>query len=83
MGVKKLMRLYGWSEHKAWSILETYHGEAPFVKATMKDVRDVAVSRGYVKTILGRRAILSDERKAYIMFNRVIQGSGADLMKKL
>ena len=82
MGIKKLMRLYGWDEYKARDILSIYHGEAPFVKATMKDVRDVAVSRGYVKTILGRRAILSDERKAYIMFNRVIQGSGADLMKK-
>ena len=67
---------------KCWGILNTYHDNAPFIKATTQDVRDVAVNRGYIKTILGRRSILEDKRKAYIMYNRLIQGTAADLVKK-
>ena len=82
MGVKKMMAMYGWSEYRAWEILETYHSNAPFIKYTMRDVERAAMQRGRIKTILGRIAHLSDKKKAYIMFNRLLQGSAADLIKK-
>lgn len=82
MGVNKMKAIYGWDDYKAYEILETYHGNAPFIKYSMSDVSRVATSRGYIKTILGRRSQLKDKRKAYVMFNYLIQGSAADLMKK-
>ena len=82
MGVKKMMAIYGWSEYKCYEILDTYHGNAPFIKYTMGDVERVAKQRGRIKTILGRQSQLNDANKAYVMFNRLIQGSAADQMKK-
>lgn len=38
--------------------------------------------RGFVKTLLGRRSRFLDSYKAYIGLNRVLQGTGADIMKK-
>lgn len=82
MGSNKMAKLYGWDAYKTYEILSTYHDNAPFVKYTMQDVGRAAVSRGYIKTILGRRAQCKDKRKSYVMFNRLIQGSAADLLKK-
>ena len=82
MGVQKMMAIYGWSEYKVREILETYHGNAPFIKYTMRDVERVSLLRGRIKTILKRVSHLTDKRKAYVMYNRLIQGSAADLMKK-
>ena len=82
MGVNKMRKIYGWDEYKAYETLNTYHENAPFVKYSMNDVGRVAKSRGYIKTILGRVSQLPDKEKTYIMFNRLIQGSAADLLKK-
>ena len=82
MGIGKMRRIYGWDEYKAYEMQETYHDNVPFVKFTMNDVGNVAKRRGYIKTILGRIAKLPDKRKAYVMFNRLIQGSAADLIKR-
>jgi len=38
--------------------------------------------RGYVKTLLGRRSRFPTNYKTYIGWNRVIQGTAADIMKK-
>lgn len=38
--------------------------------------------RGFVKTMLGRRSRCINNYKPYIGLNRVLQGSGADIMKK-
>lgn len=38
--------------------------------------------RGYVKTILGRRSRFPNNWKTYIGLNRVLQGSGAEVVKK-
>lgn len=38
--------------------------------------------RGYVKTLVGRRSRFPDSFKTYIGLNRVLQGTGADIMKK-
>ena len=82
MGISKMRKLYGWSEYKAQEVLDTYHNGAPYVKHTMYDVARVAKQRGSIRTIYGRLAQLPDKNKAYVMFNRLIQGSAADLLKK-
>lgn len=38
--------------------------------------------RGYVKTLMGRRSRFPTNYKTYIGLNRVLQGTGADIMKK-
>ncbi len=38
--------------------------------------------RGYVKTMMGRRSRFPSGYKTYIALNRVLQGSGADIMKQ-
>jgi hypothetical protein len=38
--------------------------------------------RGYVKTLLGRRSRCVNNYKPYIGLNRVLQGTGADIMKQ-
>jgi DNA polymerase-1 len=91
MMILTMMELFGWVKEKAERILEMYHEALPFVRTTMLKVSQVVSSRGYIKTLAGRRARLKDpERKgrdglhpdAYKFLNRYTQGSGADLMKK-
>jgi DNA polymerase I-like protein with 3'-5' exonuclease and polymerase domains len=38
--------------------------------------------RGYVKTLAGRRSRFATNHKTYIGLNRVLQGTGADIMKQ-
>jgi len=44
--------------------------------------REKLPHRGYVKTIIGRRSRFPTSYKTYIGLNRVLQGSGADIMKQ-
>ena len=82
MGAKKMSATFGWPLSKCYEVLEQYHDNVPFVKSTINAVTSVAKRRGYIKTILGRHAHLESQSKAYVMFNRLAQGSAADLMKK-
>lgn len=81
MGWKKMASQYGWNADEAQSVYEMYHKKVPFVKETSNMVSTKAKRVGYIRTILGRRARLASPDKAYVMFNRLIQGSAADLMK--
>lgn len=82
MGWKKMAITYGWPEEYAQEIYELYHNRVPFVKETGNRVAQKAKKFGFIRTILNRRARLKSKDKAYIMLNRLIQGSAADLMKK-
>ena len=82
MGARKMSVFFGWSLPKCYEMISHYHKSVPFVKYTADAVSNKALQRGYIMTLLGRRARLVENRKAYIMFNRLIQGSAADLMKK-
>lgn len=86
MGIKTCSEKFRWSLEDSKLFINKYHREAPYVKTTMNNVINVSKGRGYIKTILGRKARVSDEikkyGKEYIMFNRLIQGSAADIMKK-
>ena len=86
MGPGTCSELFGWTYEEAEKLLKRYHEEVPFVKETRGHVVSIAKGRGYIKTILGRRARVTEHmrihKKEYSMFNRLIQGSAADLLKK-
>jgi DNA polymerase-1 len=88
MQIQTMMETFGWSKEDAERITALYHEGAPFVKATMDRVSDVIVKRGYIKTLAGRHCRLRsyngrlDTRSAYKGFNKLIQGSASDMIKK-
>lgn len=55
MGAAKLAQDLGISISEANKLLSTYFKELPFLKQTTRAAMEVAIGRGYVKTILGRR----------------------------
>jgi DNA polymerase I-like protein with 3'-5' exonuclease and polymerase domains len=88
MQLQTMMETFGWNREEAERITMLYHDGAPFVRATMDKVSDVIVKRGYIKTLAGRHCRLrayngrTDTRSAYKGFNKLIQGSAADMTKK-
>jgi DNA polymerase I-like protein with 3'-5' exonuclease and polymerase domains len=88
MQLQTMMETFGWPKEEAERITMLYHEGAPFVKATMDRVSEVLVNRGFIKTLAGRHCHLRsyngrvDTRSAYKGFNKLIQGSAADMTKK-
>ncbi len=86
MGINTCASTFGWTREYAKEVIDLYHTEMPYIKTTMNGVINVSQGRGYIKTLLKRRARASEDivkhKKFYIMFNRLIQGSAADIMKK-
>lgn len=89
MGVKTMSAKFGWSIAHSTELSNQYFEAMPFVKPTRDLIIDKAKMRGYVRTILGRRARLTDSMrtragqrgKEYKLVNYLIQGSAADIMK--
>lgn len=82
MGVQTAARKFGWTMEEAGLFMEQYHRSAPYIKATRKAVSKKAERAGYIYTLMGRRARTHPSRALHSMFNRLIQGSAADIMKK-
>ena len=88
MGINSMSTYFGWDADYCRDIYTIYNHKAPFMKYTLNEIGNVAKKRfaegdcGYIRTILGRKGRLHDKRKAYIMLNKLVQGSAADLMKK-
>ena len=82
MGAKRMAEKFGWSLSVARGLIQQYHENVPFMKTTIGEVTTVSKRRGYIKTILGRHCHIPSQNKGYVMFNRLAQGSAADLMKK-
>lgn len=85
MGIEKMAKTMGCSVSHAKELVDQYFKALPFLKHTREAVVDTAKKRGYIRTIAGRRARLSADmrkhRKEYKIFNRLPQGSAADLIK--
>lgn len=81
MGMATAASSFGWTMQEAESFMTAYHNSAPYIKATRAAVSKVASRRGYIFTVLGRKARVHSSRKLHSMFNRLIQGSAADVMK--
>ena len=86
MGPASMARKFHYTLEEARALQNKYMDNVPFMGPTRSAVVDVGRGRGYIKTILGRRARVSPKmramKKEYILFNRLIQGSAADLLKK-
>lgn len=66
----------------AQSLMNEYFRKVPFVKPTCNKIMQVGQTRGYVRTLSGRRQRMPLDKGAYKMINYLIQGSAADLLKK-
>jgi DNA polymerase I-like protein with 3'-5' exonuclease and polymerase domains len=55
MGNKKLAAELGLDNDQAHELFNKYHDKVPFVKELSRQVSNVASSRGYIKTLLGRK----------------------------
>jgi len=86
MGAPSLSRKFNMPKETAEALYQTLFKECPFIVPTRSLVVDSAKRKGYVRTLMGRRQRLSDyhrtEHKEYALFNYLIQGSAADMMKK-
>lgn len=58
-----------------------WHRTFPLVSDFTKKAAKRAEQRGYVKTILGRRARFPDPRWSYRAANRIVQGGSSDILK--
>lgn len=56
MGMKKMAKTLGISEEACKETMRKFNSEAPFLKVLFDNAMNIASSRGYIKTILGRRA---------------------------
>lgn len=82
-GVKKISLMIGLSEAETRDYLENYYDKLiPEGKKFTQRVNKIAKERGYITTLLGRRARFgSGERKMSSAVNALIQGSAADIFK--
>lgn len=91
--ILNFMKIYGGGREKAAALLELplaesnvfidiYDRTFPEAKVLLGKASNLARSRGYVRTILGRRARFPDKKFAHAALNAVIQGSAADIMKQ-
>lgn len=56
MGMAKMAKTLGISEQMCQTTMRKFNAEAPFLKILFDNVMNKASKRGYIKTILGRRA---------------------------
>jgi DNA polymerase I-like protein with 3'-5' exonuclease and polymerase domains len=86
MGVTTMTQKFNWTYAKAEELKKRYYENVPFMVPTRNAVVDVGKGRGYIRTLLHRRARVDEEmkeaHKEYVLFNRLIQGCAADIMKK-
>lgn len=81
MGAAKLAIKLKISHNEALGIIKKWYRTFRKVGDFTKAAQAKAEQRGYVFTILGRRARFPDPRWAYRAANRIIQGSSADVLK--
>lgn len=81
-GVAKLAAALNVSLEKARELKNLYFQKLPKVQAFIQQVMSVAERRGYVYNWAGRRYFCENSEFSYTMPNRVIQGGGADIMKR-
>lgn len=81
MGPNKMQEVLGIPLEVAQGYRDKYYEMFPEVPKFLRRCQDVARTRRYVKTILGRRQRFPEYGTEYTAANRVVQGSAADLVK--
>jgi DNA polymerase-1 len=67
---------------EAKALFKTYHKNFPYAQQFLKRASRLAFSRGYIKTLLGRRIRFPYGQSTHKAGGLVFQGSAADLMKR-
>jgi len=80
-GKDKLAAMLALPLEEAEKVLQIYDTRFPEVKIMLRKASQLAKNRGYVHTLLGRRARFTGEQGVHKALNRVIQGTAADIMK--
>lgn len=75
-------KVYLVAGREAKALFEKYHQKLPGVRKMLKAAENVASTRGFVKTLSGRRIRFHDKNTTYKAAGLVFQGSSADLGKK-
>jgi DNA polymerase I-like protein with 3'-5' exonuclease and polymerase domains len=85
MGWRSMARKFHWTPEQAKTYMGRYMRLVPFIGPTREAVKERAEKVGYIRTLYGRRARMSqairDNKKEYVAFNRLIQGTAADWLK--
>lgn len=76
-----LMEQFGFEEHIAIKLDKAYYQAFPKILDYQTLVRKVYYQRGYVKNMYNRRYYMTDKRFVYRLYNYIIQGSCADMLK--
>jgi DNA polymerase-1 len=77
-----LMTQFGFTKDVARKMDEAYYKAFPKILDYQKLVRDSYTRRGFVKNRYGRRYYLGDRRFVYKLYNYIIQGTCADMLKE-
>lgn len=80
-GKKVIVEKYGADPEKVDGQLREYFKRLPEIKPLQKRAEQTMRARGYVLSLLGRRARLNDPNKAYTAVNRLLQCGNADVLK--
>lgn len=80
-GIPKTAEMLGVTIAEATKIRNDVKAMVPGIQRFADSAKRVAISRGYVKTALGRRARFVGGQFTYKAGGRVIQGTNADLIK--
>lgn len=80
-GKRVIVERYGVDPNEVDRIWNDYFNAMPEIKQLQKRAANKMKERGYVLSLLGRRARLLDPNKAYIAVNRLLQCGNADCLK--
>lgn len=81
-GRDKIAEMLALPRKESDGFIDVYNRLFPEAISLLRKATSVAESRGYVKTILGRRARFPGGKKSYAALNAIIQGTAADIMKQ-
>lgn len=81
-GLEKVAMMIGMPRYASDRFVRLYDQMFPESKRLLQLASKVAEERGYVCTVLGRRARFKDGRKLHSALNAFIQGTAAEIMKK-
>jgi len=68
---------------EAIEVFDAYDNQFPAAKRTLEQAKWTARDRGYVRTILGRRARFPRKQRLHSALNRAVQGTAADINKRV
>lgn len=83
MQIARMMVQFGWTKEFAEDLYDKVSKAAPWLFELMEQVQDIVTSRGFIRTLIGRRVHMrkGKTKDAYKFMNYLIQGSASDMTK--